>query len=178
MDEVTRETWRAIPGYEGSYEVSDLGRVRSHLEYHGTSERILAQPRSHGYGQVALRRDGQSQIWLVHRLVLLAFVGTMPAGQETRHGPGGRKDNRLVNLCYGTRAENIADRVRDGGQRQADVRNEKNPRAKLTMQLAAQIRERRAAGDGITAMAREYGVGVSTIKRVLTGECWAHGLVT
>jgi hypothetical protein len=172
---VSAERWLPIPGYEGRYEVSDLGRVMSYLPWHGTRSRILDGTLSYGYRVVALTGDGAIRLWRVHHLVLLAFVGPCPPGQEVRHGPEGKLDNRLTSICYGTRSENIADRARDGGQRYADVSGEKNPRAKLTQVTAAQIRQRAANGESKTALARIFGVGRSTICRVTSGECWPEG---
>ena len=65
------EQWKAVPGYEGLYEVSDLGRVRSSA--HG---KVLKQRAStRGYLRVGLTKDGRQTMKSVHRLVLLAFVG-------------------------------------------------------------------------------------------------------
>jgi len=177
VDDATHETWRPIPGYDGAYEVSDLGRVRSYRLYHGTSQRLLSPGLSHGYLQVTLIRDGKRSIRRVHQLVMLAFVGPRPAGQEVRHGPLGKLDNRLISLCYGTRTENIADRVRDGGQRYRGLGGEENGRAKLTAADAAEIRRLVAAGEMQVSVARRFGVGKSTISRVICGQCWPDGTV-
>lgn len=116
------EVWRAIPGYETSYEVSDLGRVRS-------LDRISAQGRplkgvilvqatgSDGYKQVNLYREGRPMTCLVHRLVMLAFVGSAPEGMEVRHLNGARFDNVLTNLTYGTHLDNMRDQRRHGTHR-------------------------------------------------------------
>lgn len=111
-------TWQPIPGYEGLYEVSDLGQIRSlprkggnNRTYGGKILKPLLRP---PYLTVVLSRDGIEARLRVHSLVALAFIGQRPAGQQVRHGPGGALDNRLVNLCYGTPAENAADKVRDG----------------------------------------------------------------
>ncbi|MBZ4580992.1 NUMOD4 motif-containing HNH endonuclease [Mycobacterium avium] len=120
--------WKPIPGYEGLYEVSDEGEVRS-LErvvehgYSGTKTipaRVMRQKIDKGgYRRVGLRRDGK-QRWLgVHRLVLAAFVGECPEGQEVCHGNGNRADNRLENLRYGTRSENMLDQIAHGTHNQA-----------------------------------------------------------
>lgn len=179
MDDATHEAWRPIPGYDGAYEVSDLGRVRSNRLWHGTSERVLARVfDNHGYLQVTLSRDSKTKTIKVHQLVMRAFVGPCPPGMEVRHGPNGKLDNRLTSLCYGTRTENIADRVRDGGQRYRGLPGEANGRAKLTIVLAAEVRRRVSAGESQAAVARSLGVGKSTIGRVVRGECWNDGLVT
>lgn len=105
-----KEIWKAIPGYEGQYEVSDLGRVKSYRRY--KEGRILRPGRMpQGHLSVALgRRNSQC----VHKLVLLAFVGPAPLNHECLHANGIPSDNRLENLRWGTRTENILDAVKHG----------------------------------------------------------------
>ena len=107
---VCMETWKAIPGYEGLYEVSDQGRVRS---FRRVANGQLLRPgrMPQGHLSVALGR-GNSQC--VHKLVLLAFVGPAPDKHECCHNNGNPADNRLENLRWGTRSENIKDAVRHG----------------------------------------------------------------
>src|SRR5579863_5563618 len=176
MDDATHETWLPIPGYEGFYDVSDLGRVRS-LPRQGIRSRhstvILRPMLRHGYATVYLMRDGSRTTCYVHRLVLLAFVGPCPPGQETRHGPGGKSDNRLANLCWGTPPENWADKVRDGAANVGILRGEAKPTAKLTWAIAADCRRRYAAGESQAARAREFGVHKTAVQQVVTGKTWA-----
>lgn len=109
----TAEHWRPVPGYEGRYEVSDQGRVRSWVSR--PAPRLLsAIPLSNRYVSVALSRGGFTKQQLLHRVVLAAFVGPCPTGMETRHLDGNRTNNRLTNLAYGTPRENGLDRVRHG----------------------------------------------------------------
>lgn len=119
------ERWLPVPGWDGVYEVSDLGRVRSlprrvpsRHEWHPTARavpgRILrASPRGE-YLRVTLARDGRRYSVNVHRLVLEAFRGPAPTGMETLHGNGDGTDNRLGNLRWGTGVENQEDRRRHG----------------------------------------------------------------
>lgn len=122
------EQWLPVVGYEGSYEVSDLGRVRSldrvtirkngsPLTVRGRVLRPCRDP--YGYYQVNLCAGTEQHISRVHRLVAAAFIGPCPAGAEVRHGPGGFLDNRVVNLCYGSRRDNALDKRRDGTHHQA-----------------------------------------------------------
>jgi len=118
----TSEQWKPIAGYEGYYQVSDLGRVRS-------MARVIPEPRwgarrqpakihnpwlSHGYPNVTLHRDGIRQTRIVHRLVLEAFVGPCPEGMEGCHNDGNPRNNRLDNLRWDTPLANNLDVIRHG----------------------------------------------------------------
>ena len=112
------ERWIPIPGHLG-YEVSDQGRVRSvdrivphpngDLTLQGKVLKPVAGKR--GYLAVTVGRPVT-----VHSLVTLAFLGPRPEGQEVRHLNGQRHDNRLENLEYGTKDENMQDMVEHGTQ--------------------------------------------------------------
>lgn len=118
------EKWLPIPGYEGMYEVSNFGAVRSlrreTLDANGKRHSMRGKYLNinvieKGYHQVALYRDGHRKYHKVHRLVLEAFVG--PPDSPDLHGmhindvPG---DNRAENLRWGTASENIADQIAHG----------------------------------------------------------------
>lgn len=124
-DATPAERWLPTPGYEHLYEVSDLGRVRSllHRTRQGCRGGKVLKPwaKAAGYVAVTLFSDGIRRKFYVHQLVALAFIGPCPPGQEVRHGRGGPADNRLVNLCYGTRSENMLDAVDHGTHRWAGV---------------------------------------------------------
>lgn len=174
------EQWRAVPGFEGLYEVSDLGRVRSldRAETVGNRwgsktrrfvpGRVLALKRAgRGYRAVALSVRGEVTYANVHRLVLRAFVGERGDGQETRHLNGVRHDNRLLNLVYGTGAENQADRERHGtGQR-----GERNASHKLTTEDVLAIRSARASQ---ATIARQFGISQGQVWRILQRQQWSH----
>lgn len=120
----TTERWAPIPGYEGYYDVSDMGRVKSLarvvVRNNGwllpVRERILAGGISDGYHTVILARNGAKRNTATHRAVMLAFVGPRPDGMCIRHLNGNSTDNRLSNLTYGTPAENSQDSIKHGTQ--------------------------------------------------------------
>ncbi|AUT00354.1 hypothetical protein CLI64_08120 [Nostoc sp. CENA543] len=100
------EVWRPIPGYEGQYEVSNMGRVAS-LNYSRQKKRQVLKPRpERGYLKVTLYNKHHSKQWKVHQLVLLAFVGERPKQLVTDHINRVKTDNRLANLRYVSRSEN------------------------------------------------------------------------
>lgn len=112
------EAWAFIPGYEGAYQASSLGRVRSvnrTIIRGGRPVRLrgvlLAQTTGNkGYKQVNLANGTTRR---VHRLVAAAFLGSQDALQ-VRHLDGDPANNRLENLAYGTNAVNQQDSVRHG----------------------------------------------------------------
>ena len=105
----TQENWLPVVGYEGLYEVSDLGRVRSLRSGH-----LLKMATNRGYPRVGLNKDGNARAVRVHILVAAAFIGPRPDGQEVCHANGVKTDNRVTNLRYDTHAENNRDIVRHG----------------------------------------------------------------
>ena len=118
----TPETWRCVVGYEGRYEVSDRGRVRSWV-LRGASRRkrpklmkITRSPRPYDCAVEVINLSNGSakgqRVFQVHALVLTAFVGHKPEGMETLHDDGDSTNNRLSNLSWGTSLENHADRIR------------------------------------------------------------------
>lgn len=123
----TQEQWKPVPGYEGYYEVSDHGHVRSlpRVVNQGTRTMKLPggpmKPTAHPTGHlwINLRRDGASHKGYIHRMVAGAFLGECPEGQEVRHLDGNAANNHVSNLRYGTRSENMHDKVAHGTHFQA-----------------------------------------------------------
>lgn len=111
---MTAEEWRPVPGYDGVYEVSNLGNVRSWT--HRKRGAVMKQAfGTHGYLTVCVRGiDGRTRRSTVHTLVAAAFIGPRPDGTETRHLDGNPTNNHALNLAYGTHAENQLDSVRHG----------------------------------------------------------------
>ena len=123
-DQPTPEQWRPVVGYEGFYEVSDHGRVRSldrMVTRQATGVRLFRRgmmlrgtPNGSGHLKVDLRRDGERSSRFVHRLVLEAFVGPCPDGSQCCHWNDVPDDNRLSNLRWDTPSQNLYDCVRNG----------------------------------------------------------------
>lgn len=172
------EEWRPVVGYEGLYEVSSFGRVRSLRRPPGRPGNPggkilrLIPMGHHGHYRLAvgLSRDGKRKCGPVHRLVAAAFLGPCPEGLQVRHGPGGAYDNRPANLSYGTSLQNNLDKHRDGTM----IRGEAHHKAKLTDAKVVEIRQRTAAGVRSGLLAKEYGVSGRLIRLVVNRKIWTH----
>jgi hypothetical protein len=177
-----KETWKDVVGYEGSYQVSDKGRVRSLrrviIRSNGSPQYIhgrIIKPCAHqSYGHlfVALKIRGRKRNFYVHRLVLEAFVGPRPEGMECRHFPDREPaNNKLENLSWATRKVNFSDKLIHG----TDNRGEKCPTAKLTDQDVLKIRRLHASGRYTQIELSEFfGIERSSISRVVSGSRWGH----
>lgn len=101
------ENWRDVPGYEGKYQVSNLGRIKS-LNYRKTGKGcILKTNKNHkGYLTINLCLNGKYKCFFIHRLVWLAFVGPIPEGMQINHINEDKTDNRLENLNLMTPSQN------------------------------------------------------------------------
>jgi len=116
--------WRDIPGWEGWYQVSNTGLVRS-VDRTITSRRgytyvckgsirKLVPCSKYGHLSVQLRRNGAVLGMSVHRAVLAAFVGPCPPGMECCHNDGDPTNNHVSNLRWDTSAANSRDKIRHG----------------------------------------------------------------
>lgn len=169
------EDWRPVVGYEGRYEVSDLGRVRSveHRDRRGVRRPgiiLRLQRDSDGYRIAGLSRDGRVRSRKVARLVLAAFVGSAPERAEACHNNGDRQDNRLENLRWDSTKANAADRDRHG----RTARGARSAVAKLTPARARFVRDLIWFGATRASAARVVGLNWSTVARLASGRTWTH----
>jgi hypothetical protein len=184
------EIWLPVVGYEGYYEVSDCGNVRSLDRVVTCTDLLNSTPRQRQwimkgrvlkasltsptrrgvYRKVQLSRDGEDHQYLVYVLVARAFLGPLPEGMQTRHGAAGKLEDSVWNLSYGTHGENQHDRARD----QTDNAGTRNGQAKLTEQIVRECRARNAAGESKAALAREFGVSRQGMRMAINGDNWRH----
>ena len=102
------EIWKDIEDYEGIYQISNLGNVKS-LNYRGTKQERLLKliPNKIGYINVQLCKNGIVKPFYVHRLVAIAFLNKDNNKNEVNHINMVKTDNRVENLEWCTKSENI-----------------------------------------------------------------------
>ena len=162
------ENWRPVVGHEGAYEVSDLGRVRS-LErkvrcrggaFRTSPPKILAPGRMNEFGHLSVA-IGKGNSKCVHDLVLTAFVEPRPQGQEARHRDLNGSNNKLGNLSWGTRGQNIRDVMYGGGR-------------KVTEDEIKEIRIRRGTGEFLKRIGEDYGISESHVWSICHRRAYPH----
>lgn len=169
------EVWKTIPGFEGLYQASTEGRIRSvdrevH-DYKGKPRklkgRILKHGVSiHGYYQVSLSLNGKPVKRSVHQLIALTFIGERPEGYDTCHLNGDCKDNTLKNLTYDTKYQNSLDRIRNG-----DFLTNSN----FTVEDIVRIRHlHNVEGYYQKDIAKMYGVSRHTILRIINRQSFSY----
>lgn len=172
------EIWKDIPGYEGLYEASDQGRVKS-LDrvvyssngYFSSIKGVILKPYSSDkfYKQVWLYKNGKRKIFCVHKLILLTFKGPTSHKIITRHLDSNKHNNCLSNLCYGTYSENEADKIRAG----TDLRGIKAPCNKLKEEDVFLIRKYKKEGGKTGKIAKYFNVSPSAICDIQANRTWA-----
>jgi hypothetical protein len=110
----------------------------------------------------------------LHRLILLAFVGPCPPGKECCHYDGDPANNRLENLRWDTRKSNAADRTRHGTMHMPVKRGSSNGLAKLDEAQVVRMRQLRAEGARVDALAALFGVSRNTASAILNRRTWSH----
>jgi hypothetical protein len=163
------EVWGDIPGFEGLYQVSNLGQVRS-LHY-GKTRILKTSPNNDGYLGLDLFKNGKRTCRRVHKIVAIVFVKNTDNLSEINHINGNKLDNRASNLEWCTRSHNLKHAF---SSKLRTSKGEANARALLTETDVAEIRHRYEAGLATyRSLAREFGVSKSTIGAVICRETWS-----
>jgi hypothetical protein len=167
--------WREIPGWEGFYEVSYRGEVRSMtrripnnrgFDVVRNAQLRRQQTDKQGYKIVPLSRAGNHQLRKVHQLVLEAFVGPRPFPEaQTLHINGDSGDNRLENLKWGTAKENGRDKSNHGSNK-----GHRNGFSKLTPFQAFMAFELKLP---YREIAEILGVKTACVKSLKRGVTWS-----
>jgi DNA-binding XRE family transcriptional regulator len=182
--EVPDEEWRPISGFENSYAISNRGRVKRVSTEHGTvpGKILSSYMLKDGYlvTTLSFTQDGQhkNKKVLTHVLVAEAFIGKRPDGMDINHINGIKMDNRLWNLEYVSRSDNMKKAIALGLfeptlKRRPGASNE---RAKLSDDDVSEMKMLYA--DGITQqeLADMYGIARETVGQVVRGEKYTNSI--
>lgn len=103
-----KEVWKPIPGYEDRYLASSLGRIKS-LPSCSRSKGVIIKPnlKKSGYTNTGLCKDGKVKHWRTHRLIALTFLPNPDNLPEVNHLSGVKNDNRVCNLAWCSRSDNV-----------------------------------------------------------------------
>jgi hypothetical protein len=178
------EIWRPVKGYEGLYEVSNLGRVKSVSRvirggrYNCDrlfKERILKQAACKGngfYHRVQLNKDSNGRMFAVHRLVAEAFIPNPENKPEVNHVDANRFNNTVENLEWVTQEENI-EHARINGLL-SKSKGEDRWCAKLKETDVFEIRELHRSGKmNQKEIAKVFNVDHSNINSIIKGKTWS-----
>lgn len=183
------EVWRDVQGYEGLYQVSNLGNVKS-MEREITrtlkngkistfikKEKVLKAPLDiSGYPRVSLYKDGKSNFVFVHRLVAQMFLDDVELTTEMQvnHKDGIKNNNHVENLEWCTRSENLK-HAHEIGIKKA-LKGEELWNSKLTEENVREIRELLKQGLTGVSIAKRFGVHPMQISSIKLGKIWRHVL--
>lgn len=175
------EVWKDISGYEGLYQASNKGRIKS-ISSGGKrfkKEKILVpylRERSNlknrqnlqTHYQVRLSKNGEGKNYNVHHLIAETFIGPRPKGYHVRHGLGGPYDNSIENLSYGTRQDNENDKFEH-----RKVFRKKKLKKLSVEDVEKIVKEYQDGGHTYNSLGEKFNVSPHTIGSIIRGESWS-----
>lgn len=166
------EVWKDVPEYEGLYQASNLGKVRS-IRRSGSKGLKLSEQRLRGYLKCWFSKDNKVKSFLVHRVIAITFLPNSENKSQINHKNGVKDDNRVENLEWCSSQDNHAhSRIVLG----KDAKGGKNPNSKLTEREVVFIRKLFAKYPNITRkfVADCLGVSDVTISDILSFKRWKY----
>lgn len=175
------EIWKDVIGYEGLYQVSNMGRVKSLKRLNRIGRRIPTEkvmslrPHHKGYLKIQLhQKNGEMKGKFVHTLVAEAFIGPIPIGMQCNHKNGDKADNRPENLEYCTPSYNMLHAYKVLNK-PSNLKGEKHWSAKLTRNDVLKIRDLYSTGKYTQKdLAILFNVKQAAIGKVVRHKSWTH----
>lgn len=172
MDGVKEEIWVDIKPFNGQYQVSNFGRVRSLVFKNRTTNKPRKEPMllkfksKFGYSRIQLGIKS----YFVHRLVLENFVGACPPNMECAHLDGNRSNCHLDNLKWVTKKENHSHKKLHGTHQSG----ERSGHSKLSLGNVLEIRDLRSKGLKLKELAHKYKVSETNISSICNYKTWTY----
>jgi hypothetical protein len=165
------EIWKDIEGYEGYYQVSNFGRVKS-LNVFGKEKHRKLQTDKNGYLVIGLRKLGKEKNCKVHRLVALTFIPNSNNKKTINHIDGVKTNNQVSNLEWATYSENMTHAFITGLK--PNQSGSKNWQAKVSEKDVLEIRKKAERGAKQASLGREYNLSQPAISLIINKRNWKH----
>ena len=171
-----QEEWLPCPDYEDSYEVSNLGRVRSVDRVSGSRPGIIKgkvlKPflNRRKYLEVNLFKNSKSIPKIIHRLVAKAFLDNPENKSQVNHKDGNKLNNSISNLEWFTNSENQKHAYRLGLQ--PSRIGENNSNTKITDKDVTLLKQLYNSGMSIIEVSNSMNISVSIIRQIIYGRTW------
>ena len=167
------EEWREIEGFDGFFQVSNTGKVRSCCNSHGTRGKwkLRSLSANHdGYLKVRLQKGAKDVTRRVHTLVAQAFIPNPNCYNTVNHKDGDKTNNNVENLEWADRSQQMIHAYKNGLKK--PIKGSKNSQAKLTDDDVRYIRSHykyRSTEFGTVALSKKFNVSNSVIGLVTRG---------
>ena len=180
------EIWKPIKDYEGIYEISNLGRVKSLIRLkkgaknitYLIKEKILKQNfDKDGYCIINLYKNSKLKTFKIHRLVAECFIKNIDNKKQVNHINGIKHDNRLENLEWCTTSENVIHALRTGLK--IPLKGENCKASKLTEKIVIEILTKKKESNGkkywgAKEISLKYNIKMNCISEVSSRRNWKH----
>ena len=165
------EVWKDIKYYEGIYQVSNFGNVKSLGNSFSRKERFLKlSPQSKGYLTVVLQKNATRKMVLTHRLVAEHFIYNTESKRQVNHINGDKTDNIVENLEWVSHRENLDHAIKNN----LTLKGEENRNSKLKDIDVIKIHCLLQKGTTTKELSESYNVSYSTIDGIITNRYWKH----
>ncbi len=176
LNNMGQEVWKQVKDYEGYYEVSNLGRVKSCAKRWsvGRKEETILKPahRPGEYDFVIFCVDKIKKQMTVHRLVALHFCDNPNNYPVVNHLDSDIYNNKWDNLEWTTSSGNSIHGYEHGNR--IKPKGQLHPKCKLSNEVVIEIRKRRSNGETVSSLSKEFSISIAQVSRIVNGRRWSH----
>lgn len=165
------ETWKPIPEYEGLYEASNLGRVKSlpRLHRYGNKKEVILRDAigSSGYRHVALTKNGAMKTIRVHRIVAMAFIKKQDGCDFVNHIDGNKLNNNVSNLEWVTKSYNAIHFYQSG------IQSSEKRASKVTAKDVVFIRQNHKMYSRVE-LSERFNISTTHLSQIINNKTWNY----